>query len=90
MAKCYSPSPLDNYIKKDIENYGILKITKKGKDFLKKPVSFKITKEEEEEIEEELDLDSADIMASSGGSSGAVDPVLFAMMKDLRKKWQKN
>jgi len=56
---------LDNYIKKDIENYGILKITKKGKDFLKKPVSFKITKEEEEEIEEELDLDSADIMASS-------------------------
>ena len=81
---------LDNYIKKDIENYGILKITKKGKDFLKKPVSFKITKEEEEEIEEELDLDSADIMASSGGSSGAVDPVLFAMMKDLRKKMAKN
>ncbi len=80
---------LDNYIKKDIENYGILKITKKGKDFLKKPVSFKITKEEEEEIEEELDLDSADIMASSGGSSGAVDPVLFAMMKDLRKKMAK-
>jgi len=80
---------LDNYIKKDIENYGILKITKKGKDFLKKPVSFKITKEEEEEIEEELDLDSADIMTSSGGSSGAVDPVLFAMMKDLRKKMAK-
>ena len=55
---------LDNYLKKDIENYGILKITKKGKDFLKKPVSFKITKvEEEEEMEEELDPDSADIMA---------------------------
>jgi ATP-dependent DNA helicase RecQ len=81
---------LDNYLKKDIENYGILKITKKGKDFLKKPVSFKITKvEEEEEMEEELDPDSADIMASDGGSSGAVDPVLFAMMKDLRKKMAK-
>jgi len=81
---------LDNYLKKDIENYGILKITKKGKDFLKKPVSFKITKvEEEEEMEEELDPDSADIMASGGGSSGAVDPVLFAMMKDLRKKMAK-
>ena len=85
---------LDNYLKKDIENYGILKITKKGKDFLKKPVSFKITKVEEEEemeeeMEEELDPDSADIMASGGGSSGAVDPVLFAMMKDLRKKMAK-
>ncbi|MCW1735192.1 DNA helicase RecQ [Anaerorudis cellulosivorans] len=81
---------LDNYLKKDIENYGILKITKKGKDFLKKPVSFKITKDdEEEENEEELYPDNADMMASGGGSFGAVDPVLFAMMKDLRKKMAK-
>jgi len=81
---------LDNYLKKDIENYGILKITKKGKDFLKKPVSFKITKEdEEEESEEELYPDNADMLASGGGSFGAVDPVLFAMMKDLRKKMAK-
>jgi len=81
---------LDNYLKKDIENYGILKITKKGKDFLKNPVSFKITKEdEEEESEEELYPDSPDMMGSGGGSFGAVDPVLFAMMKDLRKKMAK-
>ncbi len=81
---------LDNYLKKDIENYGILKITKKGKDFLKNPVSFKITKEdEEEESEEELYPDNADMLASGGGSFGAVDPVLFAMMKDLRKKMAK-
>lgn len=81
---------LDNYLKKDIENYGILKITKKGKDFLKNPVSFKITKEdEEEESKEELYPDSPDMMGSGGGSFGAVDPVLFAMMKDLRKKMAK-
>jgi ATP-dependent DNA helicase RecQ len=81
---------LDNYLKKDIENYGILKITKKGKDFLKNPVSFKITKEdEEEESEEEPYPDSPDMMGSGGGSFGAVDPVLFAMMKDLRKKMAK-
>ena len=78
---------LENYLKKDIENYGLLKLTKKGKDFLKKPVSFKITKESPMDSEE--DLDDADIIVSSGGSSGAVDPALFSMMKDLRKKLSK-
>ncbi len=81
---------LDNYLKKDIENYGLLKITKKGKDFLKNPVSFKITKEDEEdEAPEELEAESDEVIGGSGGSSGAVDPVLFAMMKDLRKKLSK-
>ncbi len=80
---------LDNYLKKDIENYGILKVTKKGKDFLKKPVSFKIVKEEEEEGDLP-DLESESSLASAGGSTGgAADPVLFSMMKDLRKKLSK-
>lgn len=78
---------LENYLKKDIENYGLLKLTKKGKDFLKKPVSFKITKESPMDSDEEMD--DADIVVSSGGSSGAVDPALFSMMKDLRKKLSK-
>ncbi|MDO5664860.1 MAG: DNA helicase RecQ [Bacteroidia bacterium] len=81
---------LDNYLKKDIENYGILKITKKGKDFLKKPVSFKITKEEDED---EADIDELEaeegVITSGGGNSGAADPALFSMMKDLRKKISK-
>ncbi|HUI33318.1 MAG TPA: DNA helicase RecQ [Dysgonamonadaceae bacterium] len=78
---------LANYLKKDIENYGLLKLTKKGKDFLKKPVSFKIIKESPLDLDE--DMDDADIIVSGGGSSGAVDPALFSMMKDLRKKLSK-
>ncbi len=80
---------LDNYLKKDIENYGILKITKKGKDFLKKPVSFKITKDDEEEGLSDLEGDDGDVITGGAGSGGAADPVLFAMMKDLRKKLSK-
>ncbi|MGI6073853.1 MAG: DNA helicase RecQ [Fermentimonas sp.] len=80
---------LDNYLKKDIENYGILKITKKGKDFYKKPHSFMVTKDDEED-EDMPDLDAEDTDAMVGGSSGgAADPVLFSMMKDLRKKLSK-
>lgn len=70
------------YLTKDIENYGLLKISPKGKDFMKKPVSFKITKDNEfEEEEEEVPV--------RGGATCAVDPVLYSMMKDLRKKLSK-
>ncbi|MDH6358803.1 DNA helicase RecQ [Parabacteroides sp. PF5-9] len=70
------------YLTKDIENYGLLKITKEGKNFLAKPVSFKITKDNEfEEEDEEPPV--------RGGASGAVDPALYSMMKDLRKKLSK-
>lgn len=86
-----SQALLGNYLKKDIENYGIIKITKKGKDFLKNPVSFKIIKEEEEEEDDLTDLerDDSELLASGGGLGGAADPVLFSMMKDLRKKISK-
>lgn len=70
------------YLTKDIENYGLLKITPKGKDFMKKPVSFKIT--EDNEFEEEVEE-----VPIKGGASCAVDPVLYSMMKDLRKKLSK-
>ena len=70
------------YLAKDIENYGLLKITSKGKDFIKKPVSFKITEDNEfAEEEEEVPI--------RGGASCAVDPTLYSMMKDLRKKMSK-
>ncbi|WP_099463583.1 DNA helicase RecQ [Parabacteroides provencensis] len=70
------------YLIKDIENYGLLKISDKGKGFVEKPVSFKITKDNEfEEEEEEVPV--------RGGASCAVDPVLYSMMKDLRKKLSK-
>ena len=70
------------YLAKDIENYGLLKITEKGKEFMKKPVSFKITEDNEfEEEDEEVPV--------RGSASCAVDPVLYSMMKDLRKKMSK-
>ncbi|MDR1707226.1 DNA helicase RecQ [Dysgonomonas sp.] len=75
------------YFDKDIENYGLLKITKKGKDFLKKPVSFKISTAEEEDMDEDDSMDDAVVKGGGGGS--AVDPVLFSIMKDLRKKMAK-
>ena len=70
------------YLLKDIENYGLLKVTEKGKEFMEKPVSFKITKDNEfeEEVEE---------TPVRGGASCAVDPALYSMMKDLRKKLSK-
>ncbi len=77
---------LDDYLKKDIENYGILKITKKGKSFIKKPISFKITKVDDEDEIEMNDFESVDGMMGGAGGTGSTDPVLFAMMKDLRKK----
>jgi ATP-dependent DNA helicase RecQ len=70
------------YLMKDIENYGLLKITEKGKKFIEKPESFKITKDNEFEDEEED-------APARGGASCAVDPVLYSMMKDLRKKLSK-
>jgi ATP-dependent DNA helicase RecQ len=70
------------YLSKDIENYGLLKMTSAGKNFLENPVSFKITKDNE--FEEEND----DVQVR-GGASCAVDPVLYSIMKDLRKKLSK-
>lgn len=66
------------YIKKDVDNYGLLKLTPAGKKFIKKPVSFKITDSDEPE-----DSSSG---VSGAGSGESTDPVLFSIMKDLRKK----
>ncbi len=68
------------YLDKDVENYGLLKVTKQGHAFLKKPVSFKIVEDRDFE-EEETIVQTA--------STFAVDPELFAMLKNLRKKLSK-
>ncbi|PSK95087.1 ATP-dependent DNA helicase RecQ [Taibaiella chishuiensis] len=72
---------LEDFIRKDIEEYGLLKITDNGRKFLKKPFSIKVAlnhqyREMEGEEEEE---------ASSGGTA-AVDTALLEMLVDLRKK----
>ena len=68
------------YLDKDVENYGLLKVTKQGHAFLKKPVSFKIVEDRDFEEEETIVQTS---------SSFAVDPELYAMLKNLRKKLSK-
>ena len=73
---------LDGYLEKDIENYGLLKLTAEGRKYLKNPKPFSIVKEDEnDEDEEDLTL--------SSGDACAVDPLLYSMMKDLRKKLSK-
>ncbi len=70
------------YIKKDVENYGLLKVTTDGQKFLKSPKSFKITEDNDfDEEEEETPM--------RGGGTCAVDPALYSMLKDLRKKLSK-
>ncbi len=71
------------YIDKDIENYGLLKITPKGLAFLDNPKSFKIVEDNE------YDDDSSEI-SLKGGDSGALDSELFSILKDLRKKIAKH
>ncbi len=67
------------FLTKDIENYGVLKLTDEGRAFLANPKSFMIVKNHDYESEEEGDE------APQGGAA-AGDPELFAILKDLRKK----
>ncbi len=63
---------------KEIENYGILKVSDAGKEYLDNPTSFMITQEH--------DFDEDDVEDKPAGGTAAVDPQLFNMLKDLRKK----
>jgi ATP-dependent DNA helicase RecQ len=73
---------IGGYLDKDVENYGLLKVTAKGKKFLSKPESFKVVEDNDfSESEEEVPL--------KGGATCAVDPELYNMLKDLRKKMAK-
>ena len=69
------------YLLKEVENYGLLKVTAAGKKFLKAPQSFMIVKDAEfNEDDEALDHE---------GGISALDPTLSAMLRDLRKKVSK-
>ncbi|GHT17970.1 ATP-dependent DNA helicase RecQ [Bacteroidia bacterium] len=71
-------------LSKEIENYGLLKLTSAGKAYLKKPTPFPVVKDTEFE-----DDDDDPALRAAGGGSGAADDVLFAILKDLRKKISK-
>jgi ATP-dependent DNA helicase RecQ len=71
------------YLERDVENFGMLRLTPKGKKFIEKPTTFKIVEDNDfSEVEEEVVLKS--------GASCAVDPELYSILKDLRKKIAKH
>ena len=73
---------LENLIRKDIEEYGLLKLTEKGEKFLKKPASFKIVLNNLFE-----DANADDEEGENGTQTGAAaDDKLFEMLKELRQK----
>ncbi len=67
---------------KDIENYGLLKLTEKGMQFLEKPTSFILTEDHDY-------ADSGEEENAFGAKTAAVDEELFSILKDLRKKISK-
>ncbi len=74
---------LSGYLERDIENYGLLKITAKGKKFLSKPESFKV-------IEDSDFSDDPEPEMMKSGASCAADTELYSILKDLRKKIAKH
>lgn len=69
---------LDNYIRKDIEEYGVLKITEKGKQFLEHPSSIKIV------LNNKFENMDDDDDEGQGQTAAALDNTLYEMLKDLR------
>ncbi len=72
---------LEGLVRKDIEEYGLLKITEKGHKFLKKPFSIMVAMNHNYE-----DADGDDDEVSTTGATAAANPVLFDMLKDLRRQ----
>jgi ATP-dependent DNA helicase RecQ len=73
---------LEGLLEKDIVEYGLLKFTKKGEAFLKKPTSFKIVLNN---LFEDANADD-EAAEPSGENSGAADEKLLELLKNLRKK----
>ena len=74
---------LDDLIKKDIEEYGLIKFTEKGESYIKKPASFKIVVNT---IFEDVDDDEDYESETKEANSAASDEQLFEMLKELRQK----
>jgi len=70
------------FLTKDIENYGLLKVTEQGMEFLKNPVSFMLAEDHDY-------ADTTDEENAFGAKTAAVDEELFSILKDLRKKISK-
>jgi len=78
---------VNGFLSKDIENYGLLKITEKGRGFLKKPVSLKFTRDNH--FSKTNNAFGDDAFSDGKVGSSASDEVLFSLLKDLVKKTAK-
>ena len=70
-------SIIAGFLKKDVENYGVLKITKGGLDFIKNPYTFMVVKDAEFSEDDDDEVGER--------QTAALDPELFTMLQDLRK-----
>ena len=70
-------SIIAGFLKKDVENYGVLKITKGGLDFIKNPYTFMVVKDAEFSEDDDDEVGER--------QTAELDPELFAMLQDLRK-----
>ncbi|TKG94685.1 DNA helicase RecQ [Puteibacter caeruleilacunae] len=75
----FRQSLIAGLFRKDIENYGLIKITEKGHEYLANPTSFMLVTNHDYDIIEKKE-------AASAAGNGGGDPELFSMLKDLRKK----
>ncbi len=69
------------YLKKDVDNYGLLKVTAEGKKFIKKPQTFMVAEDHE--------FNDDDDAATTEGGTSALDPTLSSMLYDLRRHWSR-
>lgn len=76
----FRQSLLNNLLYKDIENYGLLKLRKKGMQFIQRPTKFNIS------LNHNYDIATAEINMASTGKTAVLDKVLMGLLKDLRKK----
>jgi len=75
---------ISNLLVKDIDNYGLLKVSKKGFQFLDEPWSFMLTKDHDyDNFDEEVDI------ITGAHKTSSADQALFSMLKDLRKQISK-
>ena len=79
-SSIYRQALLNNLVRKDIETYGILKLTQKGLDFIKDPQDLKIP------LNHNFEAKSAAIEDASGTQTTVLDATLLKMLKALRKK----
>ncbi len=74
---------LEGLIEKDIEEYGLLKVTEKGAQFLKKPYSIMVA------LNHQFDEEHGEDEEEAAAAQVSADPVLFELLKELRKKVSK-